>query len=81
MGYTVAQLKALKAKGHAMSPTPAAAAAGKPASYPIGNLGDLESAIGLARTPEQRKFCMSRAKDLGATSKIPDNWNPDGSTS
>lgn len=81
MGYTVEQLKALKAHGQAMPPTPAAAAGGKPASYPIKTLSDLESAIGLARTPQQRKFCMSRAKDLGATSKIPDNWNPDGSTS
>ena len=34
-----------------MAPTPAAAKAGKPASYPVETESDLESAIGLARTP------------------------------
>jgi len=78
MGYTVDQLKNLRDKGHAMAPTPAAAAAGKPASYPIETSGDLDSAIHLARTPAQRAFCIKRAREMGLSSKIPPSWS-DGS--
>jgi hypothetical protein len=76
MPYTADQLRALRAQGHAMPPTPGSS---KPASYPIDNLSDLDSAIGLARTPAQRLFITKRAKALGASSKIPDSWNTDGS--
>lgn len=74
-GYTADQLRKLKASGAAMAPTPAAAAAGKPASYPINNASDLSSAIHLARTPEQRAFCKKRAAALGLSSQIPDDWS------
>lgn len=74
MGYTADQLKNLRDKGHAMAPTPAAAKAGKPASYPIDNQHDLKSAIGLARTPAQRAFCKKRAAAMGLTNMIPEDW-------
>jgi hypothetical protein len=74
MGYTAAQLKNLRDKGHAMAPTPAAAKAGKPASYPVETAGDLDSAIHLARTPAQRAFVKKRAAAMGLSSKIPEDW-------
>lgn len=47
--------------------------------FPIEDGGDLDSAIGLARTPEERRFIYRRARALGQLGKIPASWNPDGS--
>jgi len=53
-------------------------------SYPIANEADLTKAIravgrGGSSHGAIRKHIISRAKSLGASSKIPDNWNSDGS--
>jgi hypothetical protein len=43
-------------------------------SFPIPDVSHLESAIRLARTPEQRSHVMKRAKALGKSNMIPDAW-------
>lgn len=53
-------------------------------SYPIADRADLTraiSAVGRGGTDHDaiRRHVISRAKSLGATSEIPDNWNTDGS--
>lgn len=53
-------------------------------SYPIADEGDLDNAIhavgrGGADHDAIRRHIISRAKSLDASSKIPDNWNKDGS--
>ena len=53
-------------------------------SYPIANEADLTKAIhavgrGGSSHNAIRKHIISRARSLGASSKIPDNWNSDGS--
>ena len=53
-------------------------------SYPIADVGDLTKAIhavgrGGSSHGAIRKHIISRARSLGASSKIPDNWNSDGS--
>jgi hypothetical protein len=53
-------------------------------SYPIANEADLTKAIhavgrGGSSHNAIRKHVISRARSLGASSKIPDNWNSDGS--
>jgi Putative phage serine protease XkdF len=53
-------------------------------SYPIETEADLTKAIhavgrGGASHDSIRKHIISRARSLGASSKIPDNWNSDGS--
>lgn len=75
-----------KAKNDAASRKHAAAtgAAMKDGSYPIENEADLGKAIravgrGGASHGAIRKHIISRAKSLGASSKIPDNWAADGS--
>lgn len=55
-------------------------------SYPIKDKDDLEKAIhavgrGNASHNSIRKHIMARAKALGLTSMIPDNWQADGSIS
>ncbi len=55
-------------------------------SYPIDNVSDLKSAIkavgrGSADHDAIRKFIIKRAKALGESDLIPDNWNSDGSLS
>jgi hypothetical protein len=70
-------------KGHAM-PAPGQ---DRPGRFPIENRADLENAIravGRAKGGEKarrlvRRFVMKRARALGLSSMIPDNWNPDGS--
>jgi hypothetical protein len=67
--------------GHALPP-----AAGKPkgeARFPIENERDLTKAFGmvqLAKGPKEpiRRFIMAAARRLGYASRIPPNWNPDG---
>ena len=56
--------------------------------FPIRNEADLEKAIqavgrasgGEAGRVKVRRFIMKRARALGLSNKIPDNWNPDGSS-
>ena len=53
-------------------------------SYPIGDAEDLANAIhavgrGSASHNALRKYIIGRARTLGKSSLIPDNWNPDGS--
>ena len=53
-------------------------------SYPIANEADLDKAIhavgrGGSSHDAIRRHIISRARSLGASSKIPDNWNSDGS--
>jgi len=47
--------------------------------FPIEDGGDLDSAIHLARTPEERRFVYKRARQMGQLGKIPASWKPDGS--
>lgn len=55
--------------------------------FPIRNAGDLANAIravGRAKGGEEgrrkvRRYIMRRARELGLTSRIPDNWSADGS--
>lgn len=53
-------------------------------SYPINNADDLTNAIrsvGRAKDPvKARKHIMSEARRLKLTTRIPDQWNPDGTT-
>jgi hypothetical protein len=44
-------------------------------SFPIPDVEHLHSAIRLARTPEQRRHVIKRARALGKTDMIPDSWN------
>lgn len=78
--YSSDDLKDMLAKGQAMKN-----ATGDP-SYPIADEEDLEKAIkavgrGAADHDSIRKHIIGRAKALKLTSKIPDNWNADGSLS
>jgi uncharacterized protein (UPF0303 family) len=62
------------AKGHAM----------QGGRFPIENRGDLQNAIhavGRAKGDHAlvRRFIIRRARALGLTSMIPDNWSADGS--
>jgi hypothetical protein len=49
--------------------------------FPINDDDDLSSAIGLARTPEERRFIYKRARQMGKLGKIPVSWRADGSKS
>jgi hypothetical protein len=54
--------------------------------FPIPNVEYLKKAIravGRAKGDHAvvRRYIMRRARELGATNLIPDNWNSDGSTS
>lgn len=78
--YSADQMKAMAAKGQAMKN-----ASGEP-SYPIADEEDLHNAIhavgrGGSSHDAIRKHIISRAKALGMSSAIPDNWSPDGSMS
>lgn len=76
--YSADELKSMLAKGQAFKN-----AKGEP-SYPIGDKEDLSKAIhavgrGGADHNAIRKYIMRRAKALGASDMIPDNWASDGS--
>lgn len=76
------QLRSLRKSGHAMAP---AKAGGKPRYY-IRNASDLDNAIhavgrGGGSHNAIRKYIMRRAKAMGMSSRIPSNWNADGSIS
>jgi HK97 family phage prohead protease len=76
--YTADDKKSLLAKGHAIKN-----AKGDP-SYPVDDEEDLKNAIqavGRGGTDHDsiRKYVAGRAKAMGLSSLIPDNWNSDGS--
>src|SRR5262249_50896293 len=72
--YDAEQLRQMAANGEAM----------KDGSYPIGDAEDLQNAIdavgrGGADHDTIRAHIIRRAKALGKSSMIPDNWGSDGS--
>lgn len=76
--YSADDKKKMLASGQAMKN-----AKGDP-SYPIGDEEDLDKAIhavgrGGSDHDGIRKHIIAQAKKLGLSSKIPDNWNADGS--
>jgi hypothetical protein len=76
--YNADQLKDMLAKGHAMKND-----AGQ-ASYPIGDEADLRKAIkavgrGGGSHDAIRRHIIKRAKALGKSDLIPDNWSSSGS--
>lgn len=76
--YTQAQIDALGAKGEAYKNPDGHY------SYPIADAEDLSNAIravgrGGADHDSIRKYVIGRAKALGKSSEIPENWNADGS--
>lgn len=76
--YNAAQKRDMAAKGQAMKN-----ASGEP-SYPIKSKADLRKAIravgrGGADHDKVRAHIIARAKALGLSAMIPDNWNTDGS--
>jgi hypothetical protein len=57
---------------------------GGTARYPIRNVEDLDNAIkavgrGKGNHNELRRWIIRRARELNASNRIPENWNPDGS--
>jgi len=75
--YSADQLRSMLAAGHAI-----AGPDGSP-SYPIGDLEDLNNAIhavgrGSGSHDKIRAYIIRRAKALGASDKIPDNWSASG---
>lgn len=76
--YTAEQQRTMLANGQALKGPD-----GEP-SYPIGDKADLTRAIhavgrGAGDHDRIRAYIIRRAKALGATDQIPDNWNADGS--
>ena len=76
--YTAEDKKTMLKNGQAMKN------ANGDASYPIADEEDLDKAIhavgrGGSDHDSIRKHIIARAKALGLSSKIPDNWNSDGS--
>ncbi len=76
--YNADQMKDMLAKGHAMKND-----AGD-ASYPIGDVADLQKAIkavgrGGGSHDAIRRHIIKRAKALGKSDLIPDNWSKSGS--
>ena len=77
--YPQDEVDELGKKGHAFGPDD-----GGHYSYPIDDEADLDSAIhavgrGSADHDDIRKYIIGRAKAMGLSSKIPDNWKSDGS--
>ncbi len=72
--YNTEQRRALLKQGKALPP----AKEGDPPRFPINDHADVESAVHLARTDEERKHTYKQAKRLGALGKIPSNWKADG---
>lgn len=74
--HNAEQRRQLLKQGKALPPV----AGGTVPRFPIADGGDLDSAIRLARTPEERRFIYKRAREMNMTGKIPSNWRPDGTT-
>lgn len=76
--YSADDMKSMVSKGQAMKN-----ASGEP-SYPIADISDLKKAIravgrGKAGHDAIRRHIIKRAKALGASNLIPDNWSSSGS--
>lgn len=76
--YSENELRKMLAKGHAIRN-----AKGEP-SFPIEDRQDLERAIAaVGRAGREhnaiRAYIIRRAKAMGLSNLIPDNWNSDGS--
>lgn len=71
--YNTAQRVALLKQGKALPGKD-----GGPPRFPIDDPSDVTSAVGLARTPEERAHTYKQARRLGTLGKIPANWKPDG---
>lgn len=52
---------------------------GGPPRFPIADASDLDSAIRLATTDEERRHVYKRAKAMNMLGKIPATWSPNGS--
>jgi hypothetical protein len=72
--YTAGQRRELHKQGKALPPK-----GDGPPRFPINNPTDVDDAIHLARTTEERAFIYKRARELKVLRKIPPNWKPDGS--
>lgn len=73
--YNTEQRHALLRQGKALPPKKK----GDPPRFPIDDGSDVDSAINLARTDEERSHTYKQARRLGKLGKIPANWKPDGS--
>lgn len=74
------EMRRARKAGQAMAPAPGT---GRPARFQIRNRDELKDAIravGRAKGDHAlvRRFIIRRARALGATDMIPDNWNSDG---
>lgn len=79
--YTQDEIDSMGAKGHAFGPDDDGHY-----SYPIGDEEDLKNAIravgrGNADHDKIRAYIIKRAKALGLSDLVPDNWSEDGSMS
>jgi hypothetical protein len=63
-------------QGKALPPSPGSTIP----RFPIADGSDLDSAIKLARTPEERRSVYKRARQLNMLGRIPAHWRPDGTT-
>jgi len=73
--YNMEQRQKLLKQGKALPPNKP----GGPPRFPIDDTSDVESAVHLARSNEERAHVYKHAKRVGALGKISDNWKPDGS--
>ena len=73
--YNTQQREDLLKQGKALPPKKA----GDPPRFPIDDSSDVNSAVQLARTDEERAHTYKQAKRLGALGRIPSNWRPNGS--
>jgi hypothetical protein len=71
--YNTEQRQKLLKQGKALPPK-----GDGPPRFPIDDASDVDSAIHLARTDEERAFVYKHAKRLGVLGKIPSNWKADG---
>lgn len=71
--YNTQQREELLKQGKALPPK-----GDGPPRFPIDDASDVESAVHLARTPEERAHTYTQAKRLGVLGKIPANWKADG---
>lgn len=71
--YSLEQRKQLLKQGKALPPK-----GDGPPRFPIDDGQDVDSAIHLAKTPEERAHTYKQAKRLGKLGKIPAHWKADG---
>lgn len=71
--YNTKQRQDLLKQGKALPPK-----GDGPPRFPIDDGQDVESAVHLAKTPEERAHVYKQARRLGKLGKIPAHWKPDG---